>query len=94
MARWRLFCRRIHLVQSLRQQFFDAGTGIVHGEEIPREVSPSVSQFPAIGSVCLKKQTYILHVVDRHVGKLDNGQVRSLYHADLFCWIEFAGQRI
>jgi hypothetical protein len=56
------------VVQSLRQQFFDAGTRIVHDEEIPREVSSSVSQFPAIGSVCLQKQTYILHVVDRHVG--------------------------
>ena len=33
------------LVQSVCQQFCDAGTGIVHGEEIP-----------AIGSVCLRKR--------------------------------------
>jgi hypothetical protein len=41
----------------LCQQVFDAGTGIVHGEEIPREVSSSISQFLAIGSVCLQKRT-------------------------------------
>ena len=38
--------------------FFYAGTGIVHGEEIPREISTSVSQFFAIGSVCLRKRTF------------------------------------
>ena len=43
------------VVQSVCQHFFDAGTGIVHGEEIPREVLSSIYQFPAIGSVCLRK---------------------------------------
>jgi hypothetical protein len=46
------------VVQSVCQKFYDAGTGIVHGEEIPREVSSSVSQFSAIGSVCLRKRTF------------------------------------
>ena len=41
----------------LCQQFFDAGTGIVHGDEIPREVLSSISQFLAIVSVCLRKRT-------------------------------------
>jgi len=55
MAHWRLFCRRIHCGTKRMSAIFDAGTGIIHGKEIPREVSSSIYQFPAIGSICLRK---------------------------------------
>jgi hypothetical protein len=52
--------------------FFDAGTGIIHGEEIPREVSSSIYQFPAIGGICLQKQ-----IVYRLCGHKSNNKQAS-----------------
>ncbi len=60
------------MVQSVCEEFFDAGTEIVHGEEIPREISTSVSQFFAIGSVCLRKRTF-----DRWCGYKPNNKQSS-----------------